>query len=634
MSRVLLVNMPFSSVEAPALGISLLQGALRRRDIPCDIRYLQLQYAAQIGSDLYTKLVNFRSNLLLGEWLFAHILFGDRLSNPQTYMGLLAAKSRPEIRNYIIPRLAPLRAVSATFLKACLGAVPWERYSLVGFSSTFAQNLASLALAKQVKERYPQAIIVFGGANCEGEMGAELHRQFPFVDYVCCGESDWLFPELVERLGAGRSVEDLPGLVYRWKGETKTNGDHAPPILELDTLPIPDFEDFFTQLEESGLASRLADLHLVMETSRGCWWGAKSQCTFCGLNGETMMYRSKSCERVLEELAHLTERYPSVKNVGIADNILDMRYFRDVIPGLIERRFNVSIGYEVKSNLRREQLRQLKQAGIDSIQPGIESLDSEVLQRMRKGCTAIQNVQTLKWAREFGINVGWNLLAGFPDEDPIAYREMAEMIPSLFHLQPPSRAVDRLRLDRFSPYFHDPAAHGVLNVRPAEAYRYIYPFPEENLARLAYFFDYDYADKRQPETYTQALKQAVEGWHDHWLNHPNEPGTLRSLRSNGRLILYDTRPSTNQEEMVLEGIARIIYEYCDQGRTLPVILHYLKDLREHPPSRDEREVQKLLTSLVEKRVMLHVDDRYLSLAIPMQDRAQEFIEHFIASITP
>jgi hypothetical protein len=132
------------------------------------------------------------------------------------------------------------------------------------------------------------------------------------------------------------------------------------------------------------------------------------------------------------------------------------------------------------------------------------------------------------------------------------------------------------------------------------------------------------------------------------------------------LILYDTRPSSNQEEMVLEGIAGIIYEYCDQGHTLPDILHHLKDLGEqHLPSRDEgtsfqrdefssfqrdefssfqrdefssfqdeREVQKLLTSLVEKRVMLHVDDRYLSLAIPMQDRAQEFIEHFVASITP
>ena len=44
---------------------------------------------------------------------------------------------------------------------------------------------------------------------------------------------------------------------------------------------------------------------LLFETSRGCWWGAKSHCTFCGLNGETMAFRSKSPRRALDELEQL-----------------------------------------------------------------------------------------------------------------------------------------------------------------------------------------------------------------------------------------------------------------------------------------------------------------------------------------
>lgn len=199
---------------------------------------------------------------------------------------------------------------------------------------------------------------------------------------------------------------------------------------------------------------------------------------------------------MLEEFTYLTSRYPTIKFVDVVDNILDNSYFREVIPGLVERDLGLTIFYEVKANLSREQLRTLKQAGIKRIQPGIESLDREILRLMRKGCTTIQNVQLLKWAREVGVQVDWNLITGFPGEEPVAYQHMAKMIPALVHLQPPMET-GQLRLDRFSPYFQQPEAYGMVRVRPAAAYRYIYPFPEESLARLAYYFDFI---RRQPAT--------------------------------------------------------------------------------------------------------------------------------------
>src|SRR4029078_9458024 len=63
-------------------------------------------------------------------------------------------------------------------------------YDIVGFSSTFQQNIPSLALARELKRRHPGVKILFGGANCEDEMGRELHRSFPFLDVVCSGEAD------------------------------------------------------------------------------------------------------------------------------------------------------------------------------------------------------------------------------------------------------------------------------------------------------------------------------------------------------------------------------------------------------------------------------------------------------------
>jgi radical SAM superfamily enzyme YgiQ (UPF0313 family) len=110
-------------------------------------------------------------------------------------------------------------------LDDCLSAVPWEQYNVIGFSSMGQQNVASLALAKHIKGAWPDKVIVFGGPNCQGEMGLELHRQFPFVDVVCRGEGDLLFPALVERLLAASSSAGV--LCTR----TTMGGGAAPTIV-------------------------------------------------------------------------------------------------------------------------------------------------------------------------------------------------------------------------------------------------------------------------------------------------------------------------------------------------------------------------------------------------------------------
>ncbi len=66
MSRVLLVNMPFSSLRWPALGISLLQAALHREGIDCDIAYFGFDLAETIGLEAYDW-VNDSLGFVLGE---------------------------------------------------------------------------------------------------------------------------------------------------------------------------------------------------------------------------------------------------------------------------------------------------------------------------------------------------------------------------------------------------------------------------------------------------------------------------------------------------------------------------------------------------------------------------------------
>ena len=71
-----------------------------------------------------------------------------------------------------------------------------------------------------------------------------------------------------------------------------------------------------------------------------------------------MAYRSKSPERVHAELRRQSARY-QIANFEAVDNILDMRYLDALCEPLIEDRVDYSIFYEVKANLKREQLHTL-----------------------------------------------------------------------------------------------------------------------------------------------------------------------------------------------------------------------------------------------------------------------------------
>lgn len=50
----------------------------------------------------------------------------------------------------------------------------------------------------------------------------------------------------------------------------------------LDDLPLPNYDDYFRQIRDNNFN---IDFWLNVESSRGCWWGWKNQCKFCGVNG-------------------------------------------------------------------------------------------------------------------------------------------------------------------------------------------------------------------------------------------------------------------------------------------------------------------------------------------------------------
>ncbi len=584
--------MPFGALERPALGLSLLKPGLERQGFPCDVSYLTTAFAEFIGLEEYLWVQSeVPYTAFPGDWAFTSSLYGARPGADRRYLDEVL-RGTWQFDDESIARVLRIRAYCEPFLDHCLRSIDWAAYDVVGFTSTFEQNIASLALAKRVKRAVPRIVVVFGGANWEDEMGRTLHASFPFVDYVCSGEADLSFPALVAALAEGSDPADVPGIVFRRNGRSVATG--APALLrDLDVLPVADFSDYVLDHDRSPVASAVTPM-MLLETSRGCWWGAKHHCTFCGLNGGAMTFRSKSPDRVLTDIATLREDY-SAEAISVVDNILDMRFFKTLLPRMERLGVHTSLFYEVKANLNHAQVRQLWASGIHRIQPGVESFSDHVLQLMRKGTTALQNVQLLKWCAEFGIRADWNLLYGFPGEDAADYERMAGLLGRITHLQPPT-AFGPIRLDRFSPYHDDPAAFGMVNVRPLEPFSILYPFEPADLI---------YADGRDPMDYARPVLAFVQGWMQ---SGPRGGQWQRDGEADAVRIVVEREDGVGSVE--LDGWRAQIYRLCDRVSTMSSLCRSagLEDVRADA-------VHGFLRWAVDSGLMLEDGDRFLALAV-------------------
>lgn len=560
--RVLFVSMPFAGLERPSIGVSLLKSILAIRGVLADIRYLNWDFAKAVGLDTYSFITDWKAiphDALVGEWLFTEALYGVRADVDVAFLASLRAKWL--LGEETIGSIVAVRDACTRFIDECARATDWAAYDIVGFTSMFEQNLASLALARRVKELYPRVLIAFGGANFEGEMGQELHRQFEFIDLICSGEADESFPAAVEAVAAGRPLDGIPGIVFRREGESVST-QPGPVFRDLDGLPYPDYDEYFaTRDAYPRLAEKVSPL-VLLQTARGCWWGERSHCTFCGLNGGTMLFRSKSAERVLDELKWLRERY-GVRVIDTVDEILDMRYFRTMLPAVEQASLDVELFYEVKANLTHKQVGQMARGRITSVQPGIESLSDHVLDLMGKGTTALKNIQLLKWCREYGITVYWNLLYGIPGEYPEDYAEIERIIRSIWFLDPPTGGAVRLRVDRFSPYHADPHRFGLSEVRASDAYRFLYDVDDEARDRIAYYFDFEYGDGRTDpgERAASVLPVVAE-----WLADTDRGALLQRRSSDTAITLVDTRPGGHSREHALDGWQAALFLFLDIAR--------------------------------------------------------------------
>jgi ribosomal peptide maturation radical SAM protein 1 len=601
------VAAPFLPEHQPALGVSSLCSVLATQGISADIKYLNLAYAKSIGHDIhkYITIAN-PPNFLLGEMVFAEAVWGGNDEAWNLFIRrLLRAWEEPAYRGrrpqnleMLLAKVAELRKAAPTVVQKWAKEILKGKPRIVGFTTTFQQNMASIAIAKELRRLAPpsELAIIFGGANCEGQMGQAIAEHFPFVDYVLSGEGENAIVDLTLQILEIDCSERVQTVRPRWSTGRMVDS--------MDDLPPPDFSHYFEAVKVSGIGTTP---NLVAESSRGCWWGMKSHCTFCGLNGQTMQYRSKQPERFANELRLLSKRYGPTY-FSMADNILDMKYVRTLFPQLAGSDEPITFFYEVKANLRRDHLELMAAGGVVRLQPGIESLSTKILQLMGKGTSRLQNIQLLKWCREYGIDVAWNLLYGFPGEDPAEYAGMASLIPLLSHLQPPMGS-GPVRIDRFSPYWRSPDRFDISNLRQFWSYDFVYSgIPKEDRIGFAYYFDFDHPTLGDPVLYCRDMLEAL----DYWRGASNAMLELR--RDLELLTVRDTRTTNEVNDVQISAIELLVLQHFDSHGSRSKCFEEIR-AKIGSASTAISDLESIVSSFVDRKWLIVEGDQLLSLVV-------------------
>lgn len=557
MRKLALVNPPFGTVRRPSIALTQLRSVAEHEfGIPTSIFYLNMLVAEVVGLELYDEIADGWHYMRgLGDWLFRSIAFPDITDNAAEYLTRIYPGQDERLAEFKrdVVRLPP---VIGAAVADYIAQHDIASYELVGLTSMFSQNMASFAVARMVKECNPGATVIMGGANCEDPMGAVIAANVKWIDYVFSGPAINSFRQFLRCWQAGVPVVSIPGvfgpaaeparpplpvIAARPASAVPAPTAAAPaavapaaaaPIAAVGSRndinePIPlDYDGYLDALDHHFPDHTVAP-SLLFETSRGCWWGERSHCTFCGLNGTGMTFSAMSPERAVAHISALFRYAGRVSMLEGVDNILPRSYLTEVLPSL-RTPAGMSIRFEIKVGLTDRDLLTLSRAGVREVQPGIESLATTVLRLMRKGSTAFQNIMLLRSMRAIGIKPHWLLLVGFPGEPEDVYQKYARDLPLLTHLQPPS-SVFPVRFDRYSPYFDERDRYG-LDLHPMEFYEHVYPFNREALEDLAYYFDNGDTQADYIQTcrrHLGSLRAIISRWHELW-DRPD--GVIPQLR--------------------------------------------------------------------------------------------------------
>ena len=612
MPHLALIAMPWSQLDRPSAAIAALAPYVRRErpawTVSCHSEYLHL--AVAIGKPLYETISD--AAYRLGDPLYAALVYPEKRAGlgalVEQWLAYLEREGnvKPADRA-VVDVVDRLPEMLAAHIDDAVARLPAD-VTAVGLTTCFGQLFANLALARAIRRRFPDAKVVLGGSTVSSRVGPSILREYPFLDAVIQGEGErplatWL-ADVEQRVESRASA----GILARAGGVAPARPAEMVEMERLDDTPLPDYEEF-----DAAASSFDVDWVLPVEGSRGCWWDRtkrtndpRQTCYFCNLNMQWAGYREKSVRRIVDEARHLSERHGRLR-LYFLDNIIRHRGVVDLAEGLKSLGKDFEIFYEARANIHPYELLVLWEAGLRYTQFGVEALSNDLLRRMNKGTTVIQNLSVMRLCTELGIDNQANLIIHFPGSTAEEVAETRETILSTaLSFTPLNLAVFHLGVDSTLDTLRD--EFGIVDVRNEDFYDHV--IPGDVLARLS-LSNMSYAE-RTPSADWSSVRETVEAWRD--LHRRVGEPLLRYWDGGGFLVIEDRR-GEEFSTGTLRGLERELYLHCMEPRSKVQILRRFVKRGDGPR---EREVTAALEAFVDDGIMFvergEASTKYLSLA--------------------
>jgi len=616
MLRIALLNMPIAATTFASLGLTQLRAAVLRQfsgRVEVRTHYLNQDFAELLGLDIADAIVSMPSlvDCHFGEWLFRQAAFPHLPDNREPFVATYHHELGGEAAKGLLARLIEDRPRYDAFLEQMIERYQLDHYDVVGFTLLSMQTVASLAMARKLKEHNPNVLTVFGGPSCDAPMGHALVKNVQAVDFAFAGAATKTFCQFVGHLldRDEQPCHDIEGVISRQKIACcgAACRDETGRDLDIDDLLELDYSEFRQSLQRRGKA--FEQPVVLLETSRGCRWAEKSQCRFCGYSTTRAQYHAMRPDVAHQQLQQLVRDNPGPIAFYLTDAAMPSAYVTSLLPRLKLPK-GVTLSCFVRPVLGEPQLRTMADAGVTTIGAGIEAMATSTLRLMRKSTNAFQNVAFLKACAALGrIHYTWDIIIGCIGEEEAVYEKYMQDLPLMVHLPPPRRILP-LYYYRYSPYSREPDRYG-LKLRPHPSYGLIYPFPKRELEDLAYYFEdaaVDPARRRCLEAWRQRLSSLLTTWQALWRRrHGGPPPELTARRRNGQTVIYDTR-SGSAVERIIHPLATRILKLLDRPRTTA-------QLRLAGLGASEQRLKQEIAILDEWGLLFVEGARYMSLVV-------------------
>ncbi len=248
-----------------------------------------------------------------------------------------------------------------------------------------------------------------------------LLQQVPRAHFLVRGEPEEKTLEFVKALERGEPC-DAGGISFRQGNGTIRHNPDPGFIEDLDALPLPAYHLLPMERYQDNTAPGLG-FGLII-TSRGC----PMSCIFCSKSMYGSKFRTRSIERVLEELDLLVRRY-GVKRVFFHDQILlfERDRIEELLLAMLDRRYLLSWRCQTRLfTLDEEILKLMRRAGCTEVHVGLASASAQVISAMKKTDADIDRFAALHdFGKSIGISISPNMIIGLPNETYASVMESA-----------------------------------------------------------------------------------------------------------------------------------------------------------------------------------------------------------------